>query len=96
MRTVLFWDVGSTFDTDCPTKTTTNCDGIKTDNLASSVGVGLTWITALGPLSFSLATPIRSRTTRKPRSSSSPWARPSDLYVVPSNETMLCAGVHRA
>ncbi|MBH9408069.1 outer membrane protein assembly factor BamA [Pseudomonas aeruginosa] len=59
LRTVLFWDVGSTFDTDCPTKTTTNCDGIKTDNLASSVGVGLTWITALGPLSFSLATPIK-------------------------------------
>lgn len=59
LRTVLFWDVGSTFDTDCPTNTTTNCDGIKTDNLASSVGVGLTWITALGPLSFSLATPIK-------------------------------------
>ncbi|WP_164176637.1 BamA/TamA family outer membrane protein, partial [Stenotrophomonas maltophilia] len=30
LRTVLFWDVGSTFDTDCPTNTTTNCDGIKT------------------------------------------------------------------
>jgi outer membrane protein insertion porin family len=27
--------------------------------MAMSVGVGLTWITALGPLSFSLGTPIK-------------------------------------
>jgi outer membrane protein insertion porin family len=26
--------------------------------MASSVGVGLTWITAMGPLSFSLAMPV--------------------------------------
>ena len=27
-------------------------------DMASSVGVGLTWITAMGPLSFSLAMPV--------------------------------------
>lgn len=59
LRTVLFWDVDSTFDTDCPIRTIASCDGIETDNPASSVGVGLTWITALGPLNFSLATSIR-------------------------------------
>jgi len=27
--------------------------------MASSVGVGLTWVTALGPLSFSLGMPVK-------------------------------------
>ncbi|WP_043306941.1 outer membrane protein assembly factor BamA [Pseudomonas sp. ML96] len=66
LRTVLFWDVGSVFLTDCPTKTastpgmnTSNCGSIDMSNLASSVGVGLTWVTAMGPLSFSLAAPVK-------------------------------------
>ncbi len=57
LRTALFWDVGNVFDTSCGS-TQTNCSGIDAGELASSVGVGLTWITALGPLSFSLAMPI--------------------------------------
>ena len=28
-------------------------------DLASAVGVGVTWVTAMGPLSFSLAAPIK-------------------------------------
>ncbi|SDK72790.1 outer membrane protein insertion porin family, partial [Pseudomonas delhiensis] len=59
LRTVLFWDVGNVFDSDCPLSTTQGCDGIKLNDMAMSVGVGLTWITALGPLSFSLGTPIK-------------------------------------
>ncbi|MDG9924348.1 MULTISPECIES: outer membrane protein assembly factor BamA [unclassified Pseudomonas] len=66
LRTVLFWDVGSVFLTDCPTKTastqsmnTSGCGSIDASQLASSVGVGVTWVTALGPLSFSLAAPIK-------------------------------------
>ncbi|MCP8463537.1 outer membrane protein assembly factor BamA [Pseudomonas sp. ZM23] len=59
LRSVVFWDVGNVFDTDCPLSTTQGCDGVDFSNLASSVGVGLTWITALGPLSFSLGTPIK-------------------------------------
>ena len=62
LRTVLFWDVGNVFDTNCSSaqknRNEAGC-GVKYDNLASSVGVGLTWVTALGPLSFSLATPIK-------------------------------------
>ena len=57
LRTALFWDVGNVFDTSCGS-TQTNCTGIDAGELASSVGVGLTWITALGPLSFSLAMPV--------------------------------------
>ncbi len=62
LRTVLFWDVGNVFDTHCSSaqkgRNESGC-GVKYDNLASSVGVGLTWITALGPLSFSLGAPIK-------------------------------------
>lgn len=57
LRTALFWDVGNVFDTNCG-KTQKDCNNIDPGQLASSVGVGLTWITALGPLSFSLAMPI--------------------------------------
>src|SRR5690606_3996508 len=66
LRTVLFWDVGSVFLTDCPARTastqymnTRGCGSIDAGQLASSVGVGVTWVTALGPLSFSLAAPIK-------------------------------------
>jgi outer membrane protein insertion porin family len=67
LRTALFWDVGNVFDTNCSDAQKNGIAGGRTadpscdlsmDNLASSVGVGLTWITALGPLSFSLAMPV--------------------------------------
>lgn len=57
LRTALFWDVGNVFDTSC-SSTSPSCSDLDVGELASSVGVGLTWITALGPLSFSLAMPI--------------------------------------
>lgn len=61
LRTTLFVDVGNVFDTNCSAsqknRNDPSCD-IDIGNMASSVGVGLTWITALGPLSFSLAKPI--------------------------------------
>lgn len=63
LRTSVFWDVGNAFDTNCPKSDRANvkryCNGVNFGDLASSVGVGLTWITAMGPLSFSLAAPIR-------------------------------------
>lgn len=50
------------FDTNCSTaqkaRNDASCD-IDLSNMASSVGVGLTWLTALGPLSFSLGMPIK-------------------------------------
>jgi len=57
LRTSLFWDVGNVFDTNCPSGSN-NCSDIDIGDMASSVGVGLTWITAMGPLSFSLAMPV--------------------------------------
>jgi outer membrane protein insertion porin family len=68
LRTVAFWDVGSVFDTNCSSSQKNGVVGVRDkdpacsldfNNIASSVGVGLTWITGLGPLSFSLAAPIK-------------------------------------
>jgi len=58
--------VGNVFDSTCKstsnadgTKANTQCNDISLSNMASSVGVGVTWVTALGPLSFALAMPIK-------------------------------------
>ncbi|WP_137974330.1 outer membrane protein assembly factor BamA [Pseudomonas sp. F(2018)] len=58
LRTVLFWDVGNVYDTSCASSSP-SCNNIDFGDLASSVGVGVTWVTAMGPLSFSLAAPIK-------------------------------------
>lgn len=61
LRTVLFWDVGNVFDTNCSSaqeaRNESGCD-LGLSDMASSVGVGLTWLTAMGPLSFSLGMPV--------------------------------------
>jgi len=67
LRTSVFWDVGNVFDSKCEQTTNTNpasksntqCNDVSLSNLASSVGVGVTWVTALGPLSFALAMPVK-------------------------------------
>lgn len=66
LRTSVFWDVGNVFDSQCKdtrnsdgSKSNTQCNDISLSNMASSVGVGVTWVTALGPLSFALAMPIK-------------------------------------
>ncbi|MCL4119390.1 UNVERIFIED_CONTAM: hypothetical protein GTU68_010966 [Idotea baltica] len=61
LRSTIFWDVGNVFDTDCTSSQEGVSDDCKVDlsDLASSVGFGLTWVTALGPLSFSIAKPIK-------------------------------------
>ena len=62
LRTVLFWDVGNVFDTNCSSaqeaRSESGCD-LSLSDMASSVGVGLTWLTAMGPLSFSLGMPVK-------------------------------------
>jgi outer membrane protein insertion porin family len=66
LRTSVFWDVGNVFDSKCSdvtntsgVKSNTQCNDISLSNMASSVGVGVTWVTALGPLSFALAMPVK-------------------------------------
>jgi len=58
LRTSLFWDVGSVYSDKCYLSTTQGCDGVDLSQLASSLGVGVTWYSPLGPLSFNLSYPI--------------------------------------
>ncbi|MCL6416377.1 outer membrane protein assembly factor BamA [Aestuariirhabdus sp. Z084] len=60
LRTVVFIDAGNVFDDDCERSTVIkNCSNVSFSDLRASAGVGLTWITAMGPLSFTLATPLK-------------------------------------
>ncbi len=68
-RSYAFWDVGNVFNTSCSKyQKARNEEGcsISASELASSAGVGLTWVTAMGPLSFSVGRPLK-----KPENSSS-------------------------
>ena len=62
LRTVLFWDVGNVFDTNCSSaqkqRGESGCN-LNISDLGSTVGVGMNWLTAMGPLSFSLGIPIK-------------------------------------
>ncbi|WP_263262261.1 outer membrane protein assembly factor BamA [Pseudomonas sp. RIT-PI-S] len=59
VRTSLFWDAGTVYSSKCYLSTTENCGGVDLSEMASSLGVGVTWYSALGPLSFSLALPVK-------------------------------------
>lgn len=59
LRSAFFFDFGNVFDTSCGA-TQTNCFDVDLDELRYSFGVGLTWITGFGPMTFSLAQPLNS------------------------------------
>lgn len=54
VRTAAFIDVGNVFSTNCRNSQVA-CNDIDLGELRYSVGVGLTWITGFGPLTFSVA-----------------------------------------
>ena len=59
LRSSFFLDAGNVFDTDCgPLQQ--SCNDVDFGELRYSVGIGLTWVTGFGPMSFSLAKPINS------------------------------------
>ncbi|WP_258364100.1 outer membrane protein assembly factor BamA [Halomonas sp. LBP4] len=62
MQTSLFLDAGNTYLTSCfdvPEGVDSNCSsGVDLGELRYSVGVGLSWLTAVGPLTFSIAAPV--------------------------------------
>ena len=60
VRTSLFWDVGTVYSDTCYLATTQGCGSVDLSKMASSVGVGVTWYSPLGPLSVNLAYPIRT------------------------------------
>lgn len=65
LQTTLFFDVGNTYLTDCyavPDGETSSCEsGVHLDDLRYSVGLGLSWLTPVGPLTFSIAKPLKEK-----------------------------------
>ena len=60
MRSVLFFDAGNVFNTNCP-KVSVYCLDVDEGELRYSAGVAFTWITGFAPLSFSLSFPINEK-----------------------------------
>lgn len=58
-RPVAFFDVGNVFNTECPSVSQV-CDSPDASELRMSVGIGMTWLTGLGPLTFGVAKAINS------------------------------------
>lgn len=54
IQSALFLDMGNVFDDSCGASQV-NCEDLDIAELRYSIGVGVTWITGFGPLTFSLA-----------------------------------------
>lgn len=59
LRSAFFLDGGNIFDTNCRSSQR-NCFDVDLNELRYSVGVGVTWVTGFGPMTFSLAKPLNS------------------------------------
>ncbi|MNI87493.1 Outer membrane protein assembly factor BamA precursor [compost metagenome] len=59
LRSSVFVDAGNVFSDTCYLSTTQGCGSVGLDQLAVSLGVGVTWYSPMGPLTFSLATPVK-------------------------------------
>jgi outer membrane protein insertion porin family len=57
LQSTLFVDAGNVFDTHCGERQR-NCYAVGLDQMKASFGVGLTWISSFGPMTFALAKPI--------------------------------------
>ncbi len=59
-RSVFFVDAGNVFNTNCP-DVSANCFGFDLDEFRYSVGFGITWLAALGPMTFGIAKPFNTK-----------------------------------
>ena len=57
LRSAFFIDAGNVFNTRCGVSQL-NCFDVDVEEIRYSVGVGITWITGFGPMTFSLAKPL--------------------------------------
>ncbi len=58
IQSAFFIDAGNVFDTNCGALQK-NCFDVDFNRLSASVGIGVTWITGFGPLTFSVAKAIK-------------------------------------
>ncbi len=61
LQTSVFFDAGNVFATECSSVSENCAKGIELDELRMSAGVGLTWLSPIGPLDFSIAKPINDK-----------------------------------
>ncbi|WP_205596266.1 outer membrane protein assembly factor BamA [Modicisalibacter sp. 'Wilcox'] len=65
LQTSVFLDAGNTYLTDCydvPSGYSSSCEsGVQLDQLRYSAGLGLSWLTPVGPLTFSIAQPLNDK-----------------------------------
>lgn len=59
LRSAFFFDIGNVFDSSC-SDSQQGCFDFDVDELRYSVGVGITWYTGFGPMTFSLAKPLNA------------------------------------
>lgn len=65
LQTTVFLDAGNTYLTNCydvPESYESNCEsGVRLSDLRYSAGLGLSWLTPVGPLTFSVAQPLNAK-----------------------------------
>ncbi len=59
-RPALFFDAGNVFNTECPS-VSANCFDFGTDELRYSAGIGMSWLSGFGPLTFAISKPINTK-----------------------------------
>lgn len=59
-RPAFFFDAGNVFNTNCPA-VSENCFDFGTDELRYSAGVGLSWLSGFGPLTFAISKPMNTK-----------------------------------
>ena len=62
IRSAFFLDAGNVFNTNCR-QNQLNCFGVDANELRYSVGIGVTWLSGFGPLTFALAKPLNASDT---------------------------------
>ena len=60
MRSVLFFDAGNVFNTNCP-EVSVVCLDLEDGELRYSAGLAVTWITGFAPISFAISFPINEK-----------------------------------
>ncbi len=60
LKSVLFFDAGNVFNTNCP-QVSVYCLGLDDGELRYSAGIAVTWITGFAPISFALAFPVNDK-----------------------------------
>ena len=62
MQLAAFVDAGNVFSTSCR-ETQTNCSDVDLRELSSSFGLGFTWLSGFGPMTFALSRPLNQSET---------------------------------